>query len=132
MRAAGVWWVRLRLLCDCGLGMGVGDVLYVRFVLVRLMGRGFMLTRMGGGLWIVRCVCAVRAARLSMLVVMYSCLDDRRICSGVGPGDRFMSDVANIVCHLLAIGVVRGSWVEEFCVRICRCSGDSSCRSLRK
>jgi len=44
MRATGVWWVRLRLLCDYGLRMGIGVVLCVRFVLVRLLGRGFMLT----------------------------------------------------------------------------------------
>ncbi len=50
----------------------------------------------------------------------------------MGLGGRFMSDVASIVCHLVAIGVVRKSWVDEFCVRIFRCSGDSVCRSLRK
>ena len=81
---------------------------------------------------IVRCVCEVRVARLSMLVVMSSCLDERRSCSGMGPSGRFMSDVASIVCHMLEIGVVRGLWVEEFCVRVVRCSGDSACRSLWK
>jgi len=81
---------------------------------------------------IMRCVCVMRATRLSRLVVMSSCLDESRSCSGVGPVGRFMRDVASIVCHLLAIGVVRGSWVEELCVSICRCSGDSACRSLRK
>ena len=44
MRATRVWWERLRLLYDRGLGIGIGDVLYVRFVLVRLLGRGFMLS----------------------------------------------------------------------------------------
>ena len=68
---------------------------------------------MGGGLGIVRCVCVMREARLSMLVVMSSCLDESRSCSGVGSGGRFLSDVASIVSNLLAIGVVRGSWVEE-------------------
>ena len=81
---------------------------------------------------VVGCVCVMRAARLSRLVVMSSCLEESRSCSGVSPGGRLMSDVANIVCHLMAIGVVRGSWVEEFCVRIFRCSGDSAYRSLRK
>ena len=83
-------------------------------------------------LGIVGCVCVMRAARISRLVVMSSCLDESRSCSGVCPGGRFMSDVASIVCHLLAIGVVLGSWVEEVCVRIVRCSGGSSCKSLRK
>ncbi len=63
---------------------------------------------MGGGLKIVGCVCVMRADCLSMLVVMSSCLDESRSCSGVGPSGRFMSDVAIIVCHLAAIGVVRG------------------------
>jgi hypothetical protein len=40
-------------------------------------------------------------------------LGESRICSGVGLCGRFMSDVANIFCHLVAIGVVRGSWVED-------------------
>jgi len=31
-------------LYDCGLGMGIGDILCVRFVLARLLGRGFMFT----------------------------------------------------------------------------------------
>ena len=44
MRATGVWWVRVRLFSDRGLGMEIGVVLIVRFVLVRLLGRGFMLT----------------------------------------------------------------------------------------
>ena len=87
---------------------------------------------MGGGLGVVGLVCVMRAARLSRLVVMSSCLDESKSCSGVGPGGRFVSDDASMVCHLLAMGVVRGSWVEEVCVRIFRCSGDSACRSLRK
>ena len=101
-------------------------------VLNRLLVWGFMLTLMGGGLEIVGCVCVTRAARLSMLAVMSSCLDESRSCSGVGQGGRFMSDIASVVCHLVAIGVFRGSWVEELCVSIFRCSGDSDCRSLRK
>ena len=62
---------------------------------------------------IVRSVCVMRATRLSMLVAMSSCLDESRNCSGVGLSSRCMSDVASIDCHLLAIGVVRGSRVEE-------------------
>ena len=85
---------------------------------------------MGGGLEIVGCVCVMRAARLSRLVVMYSFLDESRSYSGVGPSGKFMSDVANIVYHVVASGVVRGS--EELCMRICRCSSDSACRGLRK
>ena len=77
-------------------------------------------------------VCVMRAARHSRLVVMSSCLDESRSCSGVGPGGRFVSDDASIVCHRMAIGVVRGSWVEEVCLRIFRRSGDSASRSLRK
>jgi len=34
----------VRLFSDRGLGMEIGVVLIVRFVLVRLLGRGFMLT----------------------------------------------------------------------------------------
>ena len=44
MRATGVWWVRVRLFCDCGHVMGIGDVLCVCSILVRLLRRGFMLT----------------------------------------------------------------------------------------
>ena len=44
MRATRFWWVRLRLLSYCGLGMGIGDVLCEVFILVRLLGRGFMPT----------------------------------------------------------------------------------------
>ena len=57
----------------------------------------------GGGLGIVGYVCVMRAARLPRLVVMSSCLAESRSCSGVGTCGRFMSDVASIVCHLLAI-----------------------------
>jgi len=87
---------------------------------------------MGGGLGIVRWVCVMRAARLSRMVVMSSCLEESKSCSGVGPGGRFESDAASMICHLLVMGVVRGSWVVEVCVIILRCSGDSACRSLRK
>ena len=73
-----------------------------------------------------------RAARLSKLVVMSSCLDESTSYIEVGPGGRLMSDVASIARHLLPIGVARGSWVEEVCVIIFRCSGDSACRSLQK
>ena len=73
-----------------------------------------------------------RAARLSKMVVMSSCLDESKSCSGVGPGGRFVSVDFSMVCHLWAMGVDRGSWVEEVCVRMFRCSGDSACRSLRK
>ena len=66
------------IFCDCGLGMEIGDVLCVRFVLVRLLGRGFMLTLMGGGMEIAGWVCVMRAARLSRLVVMSSCLVESR------------------------------------------------------
>jgi hypothetical protein len=87
---------------------------------------------MGGGLEVVGCVCVMRADRLSILVAMSSCLDESRSCSVVDPGGRFLSDVASIICHLVAIAVARGSWMEELCVRLFRCSGDSACRSLRK
>jgi len=87
---------------------------------------------MGGGLEVVVCVCVMRAARLSILVAMSSCLDESRNCSGVGPCGRFLSDdVSLVICHLAAIGVTRGSGVEDLCVRCFRCSGDSACRSLR-
>ena len=85
---------------------------------------------MGGGLGIVGCVCVMRASHFSKQVVMSGCLDESMSCSGVGLDGRFMSDVASIVCHLVATVVARGSWV--FCVRILRCSVDSACRSLRK
>ncbi len=73
------------------------------------------------GLFAVR-----RAARLSKLVVMSSCLDKSKRCSGVGPGGRFISVYSSMVCHLWAMGVDRGSWVAEVCVKIIRCSGDSA------
>ncbi len=73
------------------------------------------------GLFAVR-----RAARFSKLVVMSSCLDESKSCSGVGPGGRFISVDCSIVFHLWAMGVDRGSWVAEVCVRIFRCSGDSA------
>ena len=75
---------------------------------------------MGGGLAIVACGCVMRAARLSKLVAMSSCLDDSRSCSGVGPSDMSMSDAVSIVCHLMAIGVACGLWVEKLRVRIFR------------
>ena len=87
---------------------------------------------MGGGLGIVGWVCVMRASRLSRLVVMSSCLEESKSCSGVGPGGRFGSDDASMVCHLLAMEVYRRSWVVEIYVRNFRCSGDSACRSLRK
>jgi len=87
---------------------------------------------MSGGQAIVGCDCVMRAARLSKPVAMSTCLDESRSCSGLGPSGRSMSDVANIDCHLVAIGVACGLWVEELCVKIFRCSGVSACRSLRK
>ena len=41
-------------------------------------------------------VCVVRATRLSRLMLMSSCLDDSRSCSGVGSGGRFTSEVNTI------------------------------------
>ena len=67
-----------------------------------------------------------RAARLPRLVVMSSCLDKSKSCSGVGPGGRFVCVDSSMVCHLWAMGVDRGSWVAEVCVRIFRCSGGSA------
>jgi hypothetical protein len=87
---------------------------------------------MGVGLAIVGCDCVMRAARLSKLVAMSSCLAESSSCNGVGQVDKSMSNVDSIDCHLLGIGVACGSWVEELYVRIFRCSGDSACRSLRK
>ena len=58
---------------------------------------------MCGGLGIVGCVCVMRATRISRLVAMSSCLDESRSCSGVSPRGKFMSHVASIVCHLMAI-----------------------------
>ncbi len=87
---------------------------------------------MGGGLAIVGCECVIRVARISKQVAMSSCLDDDRSCSRVGPDGMSMSDAASIVCHLVALGVTCGLWVEELCVRTFRCSGDSACRNSRK
>ncbi len=83
---------------------------------------------MGGGLGVAGLVCLMRADRLSRLVVMSSFLDESKSCSGVGPGSRLVSDDTNMVCHMLAMGAVRGSWVVEVCVRVFRCSGDSACK----
>jgi hypothetical protein len=44
MRATGIRWVRVRLFCDCGLGMKIGIMFCVRYGLGRLLGRGFILT----------------------------------------------------------------------------------------
>ncbi len=81
---------------------------------------------MGGGLLIVGLFAVRRAALLFKLVLMSSCLDESKSCSGVGPGGRFVSVDSSIVCHLWAMGADRGSWVTEVCVRIFRCSGDSA------
>jgi len=75
---------------------------------------------MGGGLEIVGLVCVMKAARLSRLVTTSSCLDESMSCNGMGLGGGFMSDVTSIVCHRVAMGVVRGSRVEELCVRLLR------------
>ena len=79
---------------------------------------------MGGGLTILGFVSVTRAARLSRLVAMSIYLDESRNCSGVGPCGRLLSDIASIVYNLAAIGVARGSCVEELCLRLFRCSGD--------
>ena len=55
------------------------------------------------------CDYVMRAARLSKLVAMSSWLDEISSCSWVGPVVRFVSDVASINCHLLAVGVACGS-----------------------
>ena len=81
---------------------------------------------MGGGLLIVVLFVVTRVALLSKLVVMCSCLDESKSCSGVGPGGRFVRVDSSMVCHLWAMGVDRGSRVAEVCVRIFRCSGDSA------
>jgi len=70
--------------------------------------------------------------RLSTMVVMSSCLDESRSCSGVGPGGRLVSGVDSIACYLVAMSFVRDSGMSEFRVRFFRWSGDSACRSLRK
>ena len=66
---------------------------------------------MGDGMGVVGLVCVMRATRLSRLVVMSSCLDESNSCSGLSPGGKFVSYDASMVCHLLAVGVARGSWV---------------------
>jgi hypothetical protein len=35
----------------------------------------------------------------------------------VGPGGKFMSEVESNACHLVDMGVARGSWVDELRVR---------------
>ena len=87
---------------------------------------------MGNCLRIVGFVCVVRAARLSRLVMMTSCLDASRSCSGIGHGGRLMREINSIACHVMAMGAARGSGVEELCVIFFGCSGNSACRSLRK
>jgi hypothetical protein len=64
---------------------------------------------MGGGLSVMGLFAVMRAARLSKLVVMSSCLDESNSCSGVGPGGKFVRVASSMVCHLCAIGVARGS-----------------------
>jgi hypothetical protein len=44
----------------------------------------------------------------------------------MGPGGMFISVYCSMVCHVWAMGVDRGSWVAEVCVRFFRCSGDSA------
>ena len=87
---------------------------------------------MGECLGIMKFVSKISADRLSRLVVMSSCLDESRSCNGIGHGVRLMSEVECNACHLVVIGVARGSGVEELCVRLFRCSGDSACKCLRK
>ena len=81
---------------------------------------------------IVGRVRVTRVVHLSRLVAMFSCLDESMSYSGMGPNGGFMNDIASIVCHLMSIGVARGSYVEEPCVIFCRYSGDSACRILWK
>ena len=80
---------------------------------------------------IVGFIYLMSTARFSRLVGM-SIYFDERSCSGVGPGGRLVSKIYSIACHLVAMGVSRGSWVEELCVRLFKLSGDSACRSLQK
>ena len=65
-------------------------------------------------------------------MVMSSCLDKSMSCSGVALDGKFVTEFASISCHLVAMGVARGSGEEELCVRLFRCLGDSACRSLLK
>jgi len=97
-----------------------------------LVGSVVRVNMNGWGFGVVRLFCIMRDARLSRLVVMSICLDESRSCSVVGHGGRFMSDVVSIVSHLVAIGVTRGSGLEELCVSFFRCSGDLACRILWK
>ena len=64
---------------------------------------------------IVGCDCVIRAAHLSNLMTMSSCLDESKSCSGMGLVRRSMNDVAIIYNLLLSIGDARESWVEELC-----------------
>jgi hypothetical protein len=77
-------------------------------------------------------MCLMCFARQFRLVGMSSCLDESRSCSGVDPGGRLVNGFDNRFCHLVAIDVAQGPGVEEFCVRLSRCSGDSACGCFRK
>ena len=50
----------------------------------------------------------------------------------MGPGGRLVSGFDNRFRHLIKMGVARGLRVEEFGVKLLRCSGDLACRCLRK
>ncbi len=91
-----------------------------------------MCTWISGVLLVLGNACVMRATRLSRLVAISRCLDECKSCIGVGPSGRFERDDDRIFCHLVAMGVARGSWVVAACVRDLRWSGDSACRSLRK
>ncbi len=78
---------------------------------------------MDGVLGVVRYICRLSSARLSRLVGIFSCLDEKNSGRGVHPGGRGVNGIA---CHLVSISVARGAEVDKLCVGLFRCSSDSA------
>jgi hypothetical protein len=73
-----------------------------------------------------------RLATLAKLVIMSGCLEAMRSYNEVGPLDRLLNEPANKTCQRLVVRVDRGSGLESDSVSESRCSGESTCRSLRR
>ena len=87
------------------------------------------------GCLVVRVVCSanlVRSAVFSKHVVMSGCFVDERSCRGVGHGGRVARVLAKSPSNRAATNVSRGFGLKSVSVRERRCSGESSCTSLRR
>ena len=96
--------------------------------------RPLMLTFMG--CFIVVVVCSVSLVRSAVIfskqVVVSNCLEAERSCRGVGLGYSVSRVLANSLNQRLARSLARGFGLEIVSVRERKCSGESTCRSLRR